>query len=50
MSLAISQMREKIAEVYPSDKWRQKCRRMPNDQVIAIFYKMVRKGQIKDAG
>lgn len=50
MGLAISQMREKIAEVYSSDQWKQRVKRMPNDQVIAIYYRMLQDGRIKDAG
>lgn len=50
LGLDISQMREKIADAYNGDGWKKKVRFMPNDQVIAIFYRMKKKGQIKDAG
>lgn len=50
LSLNISQMREKIADAYDGDGWKKKVRFMPDDQVIAIFYRMKKKGQIKDAG
>lgn len=50
LSLDISQMREKIADAYDGDGWKKKVRFMPDDQVIAIFYRMKKKGQIKDAG
>lgn len=50
LSLDISQMREKIADAYNGDGWKKKVRFMPNDQVIAIFYRLKKKGRIKDAG
>lgn len=49
MGLNISQMREKIAEAYGGDGWKKKVRFMPNDQVIAVFYRLKKKGRIKDA-
>lgn len=50
MGIQISKMREKISEVYSSDNWQKRVRSMPNDQVIAIYYKFLKKGKIKDAG
>ena len=50
LSLDISQLREIIGDAYDGDGWMKKVRFMPNDQVIAIFYRMKKKGQIKDAG
>ena len=50
MSLNVDQMREKISEAYNGEGWKKKVRFMPDDQVIAIFYRMKKKGQIKDAG
>lgn len=48
MNLQISQMREKIREVYSGDSWAKRVRNMPNDQVIAIYYKLLKNGKIKD--
>lgn len=48
MNLQISQMREKIREAYSEDGWTKRVRNMPNDQVIAIYYKLLKKGKIKD--
>lgn len=48
MNLQISQMREKIREVYSGDNWVKRVRNMPNDQVIAIYYKLLKNGKIKD--
>ena len=50
LGLDISQMRERVSEAYDGDGWKKKVRFMPNDQVIAIFYKLLKKGRIKDAG
>lgn len=49
MNLQISQMREKIREAYSGDGWVKRVHNMPNDQVIAIYYKLLKKGKIKDA-
>ncbi len=48
MSLTVSQMREKIREAYSSDSWAKRVRNMPDDQVIAIYYKFLKQGKIKD--
>lgn len=46
--MTISQMREKVMEAYSGDNWKKKVRSMPNDQIIAIYYKLLHKGRIKD--
>lgn len=48
MNLQISQMREKIREVYSGDGWAKRVRNMSNDQIIALYYKFLKKGKIKD--
>ena len=48
MNLQISQMREKIREVYSGEGWVKRVRNMPNDQVIALYYKFLKQGKIKD--
>lgn len=48
MSIDIVGMRQKIQDAYSSDSWKQKVKRMPNDQIIAIYYKFKRAGKIKD--
>ena len=48
MNLQISQMREKILEAYSGEGWKKRVRNMPNDQVIALYYKFLKKGKIKD--
>lgn len=41
------QMRDKVMEAYPGDNWKQKVRRMPDDQIIAIYYRLLKSGKIK---
>lgn len=43
----INQMRVRVAECYPGPRWANKVRRMSDDQVIAIFYRLSKKGMIK---
>lgn len=37
--LSIEQMREKIGSVYDGISWKNKVHFMPEDQVIAIYYR-----------
>lgn len=48
MNPQISQMREKIREAYSGDGWAKRVHNMPNDQVIALYYKFLKQGKIKD--
>lgn len=41
------QMREKVAAAYDGDNWKQKVRRMPDDQIVAIYYRFLKSGKIK---
>lgn len=41
------QMREKVAEAYSGDNWKLKVRRMPDDQIVAIYYRLLKSGKIK---
>lgn len=41
------QMREKVEAAYDGDKWKQKVRRMPDDQIVAIYYRFLKSGKIK---
>lgn len=41
------QMRDKVMEAYRGDNWKQKVRRMPDDQIIAIYYRLLKSGRIK---
>lgn len=46
--MSAEQMRARILEVYPnSTKWAKRVEKMSDNQVIAIYYNMLEKGQIK---
>ena len=40
----VSNMRYAIAGAYPGDRWKNKCKMMPDNQVIAIFNHFLRDG------
>ena len=39
---SVEQMRERIAKAYGGDIWKDKVKKMPEQQVIAIYLKMLR--------
>lgn len=39
---SVEQMRERIAKAYGGDIWQDKVKKMPEQQVIAIYLKMLR--------
>lgn len=41
------EMRAALLKVYDGEKWRRKIKSMGDNQVIAIYYKMVASGKIK---
>lgn len=45
MSLSLQQMRFKIGEAYDSVHWKDRVRRMPANQVAAIYKTMLNRGQ-----
>lgn len=45
--MSVADMRRLVANAYNGESWKSKVRRMPDDQIVAIFYSMVRNGQIK---
>ena len=42
--MEVYQMREKIADAYPYDKWKDKVAKMYDNQVIAIYYNFLETG------
>lgn len=40
-------MREAIKKVYPGEKWKKKVEKMSDNQVIAIYYKMLNSRELK---
>lgn len=43
----VNQMRARVSECYPGPRWAKKVQQMNDDQVIAIFYRLSKKGIIK---
>lgn len=44
---SIDSMRKRISEVYDSWIWRDKVAKMPDKQVMAIYYKMLETNKLK---
>lgn len=42
--MSIEQMREAISDAYSSDGWKRKVSRMPEDQVMAVYFKLKERG------
>ena len=42
------QMRDRVKKAYPGDNWKRKVDRMPDDQIIALYYSLVKQGKIKN--
>lgn len=45
--MTTEQMRTAIGEVYSSDSWNAKVKKMPDDQVVAIYYKFLANGKFE---
>lgn len=45
--MTTEQMRTAIGEVYSSDSWSAKVKKMPDDQVVAIYYKFLASGKFE---
>ncbi len=45
--MTIEQMKMRIFEVYPGPAWKAKVQEMANDQIIALYYSLVKRGKIK---
>lgn len=43
-------MRRFVTEQYKTDSWKQKVERMPENQVMALYYKFQGKPKVKMAG
>lgn len=41
----VRNMREHILKMYPGERWKDKVARMPDSQVMAIYFSMKKKGQ-----
>lgn len=41
MGLSVDAMRDTVRTAYPGDKWKAKVGNMPDNQVMAIYFRMV---------
>ena len=44
----IATMRIAVADSYPRRGWREKVKRMPEEQILAIYKRLEREGKLKD--
>lgn len=47
MAMTVESMRKHISECYDSWRWRDKVSKMPDNQVMAIYFSMKEKGKLK---
>lgn len=45
--MPVEQMRYKVIEVYPGEKWKQKVSKMSDNQVIAVYRNFQYKKKLK---
>ncbi len=45
--MEINTMRGWLLSVYPSDSWKQKVDKMPNAQIIAIYYSLLKRRKLE---
>ena len=45
--MSVDQMRSAVIKVYTSEKWRQRVKEMPENQIIALYYKFLNAGKIQ---
>lgn len=42
----IFEKRKKVAEAYPTETWKAKVKKMPDRQIVAVFFRLRRQGKI----
>ena len=47
--MTTSNMRGWVKSAYNSDNWKKKVDRMSDEQIIAVYYSLVKQGRIKGA-
>ena len=45
MSISVYDMRLLVSQVYKSDTWKNKVQRMPDRQIMAIYYSFCERGE-----
>jgi len=40
-------MRDWVSSAYPGKIWKERVKKMPDEQIIALYYRLVKQGKIK---
>ena len=43
--MTVSQMRNRLGDVYTAKTWQNRVKRMPDNQVIAVYYSFLERGK-----
>lgn len=43
----VQQMRDRCRTAYSGQKWYDRVKKMPDDQIVALYYSLVKQGRIK---
>ena len=43
----VRQMRVRVQEAYSGQRWLDKVKKMPDDQIVALYFSLVKQGHIK---
>lgn len=43
----VRQMRVRVQETYSGQRWLDKVRKMQDDQIVALYFSLVKQGKIK---
>lgn len=46
--MEVSEMRTKVKHAYAGDKWAHKVKKMSQEQIVAIYYRLLKAGKIKN--
>ena len=47
--MTIDNMRDWVKSAYPGEKWKSKVKTMPDDQIVPLYYSLIKQGRIKGA-
>lgn len=47
--MEVYQMREWVVSAYPGPRWKDKVKKMTDEQIIALYFSLIKQGKIKGA-
>jgi len=47
--MTIDQMRMWVISAYSGPRWKSKVKAMPDDQIVSLYYSLIKQGRIKGA-